>query len=181
MIKALTFDNFTIRPVSIHDGENYFLFVDNNRDRIIHFLPVTVNSNKTIDETKIYLEDRILKASQNEVFTLVICDNATDKIIGLIFIKNIEWNIPKCEFGYCIDKNYEGKGIMTKGLSLVIDECFQSMKMNKIFMRIHESNISSRRIAEKNGFIVEGILRSDFKSVEGKLLDIMYFGLLRPD
>ncbi|MCL5028997.1 MAG: GNAT family N-acetyltransferase [Bacteroidetes bacterium] len=50
--------------------------------------------------------------------------------------------------------------------------------MNKVFLRIAEDNISSRRVAEKNGFIVEGILRQDFNISEGERIDVIYYGLL---
>ena len=33
--------------------------------------------------------------------------------------------------------------------------------------------------AEKNKFKVEGVLRKDFKTSEGKLIDVMYYGLIQ--
>jgi RimJ/RimL family protein N-acetyltransferase len=53
------------------------------------------------------------------------------------------------------------------------------MGLNKIFMRIAEDNVSSRRVAEKNEFKIEGVLRKDFKTAEGKLIDVVYYGLIQ--
>ena len=41
--------------------------------------------------------------------------------------------------------------------------------------------MGSQKVATKNGFIQEGILREEFKNGEGKLEDIMYFGLIKSD
>ena len=176
----MTFDNFSLRPISKEDSRNYFSLIDSNRDRILKYFPKITNANKDIQSTISYIANRILSAEKKEFITLVISDDITKKIIGTILIKNIDWNIPKCELGFFIDQNYEGKGIITKSTSLVIENCFQAMKMNKIFIRAAEDNISSRRVAEKNGFIIEGVLRSDFKTFEGNLIDMIYYGLLRP-
>ena len=79
-----------------------------------------------------------------------------------------------------MDKNYEGKGIMARSLSLVTDVCFNETELVKFFLRIDPENISSRRVAEKAGFLVEGIIRKDFKTGDGTLKDLVYYGLLQP-
>lgn len=175
----ITFDNFTIRPICSDDVQGYFSFVDRNRERISKYFPKTISACKNIVSTMSHVSERIKLAKRKEFITLVISDNHSGEIIGTVFIKNLDWNIPKGEFGFFIDKNYERKGIITKSISFIIDYCFHTMGLNKIFMRIAEDNISSRRVAEKNGFIVEGILRSDFKTLGGNLIDVMYYGLLR--
>ena len=46
-------------------------------------------------------------------------------------------------------------------------------------MRIAEDNLPSRRVAEKNSFVIEGTLRQDFKIAKGYWIDAVYYGLLR--
>jgi ribosomal-protein-alanine N-acetyltransferase len=36
-------------------------------------------------------------------------------------------------------------------------------------------------VAEKNGFILEGIIRSDYKTTSGVVVDLMYYGLLKSE
>jgi ribosomal-protein-serine acetyltransferase len=50
-------------------------------------------------------------------------------LIGIIFIKNINWRIPEYELGYFIDKAYEGQGIMTKIIDKAFKYCFEKLKM----------------------------------------------------
>lgn len=174
----MTFDNFEIRPICIEDSSKYHLFVDQNKGRLTKYFPKTLNANKDISSTTAHIVERLRLAEKKDFFTFIILDNLLDKIVGTIFIKDLDWTIPKGELGFFIDKDYEGKGITTNAVSIISRHCFQSMGLNKVFMRIAEDNISSRRVAEKNQFKVEGVLRKDFKTSEGKLIDVMYYGLI---
>lgn len=172
----MTFDNFIIRQISTKDSKQYFSFINENRDRISRYFPKTCVATRDLAATITHISERIKLAEKREYITFVILDNISEKVIGAIFLKDIDWNIPKAELGFFIDKDYEGKGIITKSLSLVCDKCLYTLGLNKIFIRIAEDNISSRRVAEKNRFIVEGTLRNDYKTPEGVLIDVMYYG-----
>src|SRR5947208_2927366 len=126
----MTFDNFTIRQLSKGDSQNYFSLVHRNHKRISSYFPVTVKSNKNIKATVAHVELRLQLAKKKELFTFIILDDKTEKIIGTVFIKDIDWTIPKGEFGFFIDSDYEGKGIITKSISMMIDYCFGKLKMN---------------------------------------------------
>ena len=88
-------------------------------------------------------------------------------------------NISKCELFYFIDKEFEGKGIISKAVSEVINLCFNELNMNKIFICTSKVNFASQQIALKNDFVLEGTLREEFKSFEGEIEDINYYGLLK--
>ena len=105
----------------------------------------------------------------------------TNCLIGYIGIKKIDYHISKCELFYFIDKNFEGKGIISKAIYEVIGFCFKELKMNKIFICTSKINFGSQQIALKNGFVKEGTLRQEFKNFEGILEDINYYGLLKSD
>ena len=176
----LLFDHFAIRPVTMEDATDYFALIDSNRERISTYFPFTSNANTDLESTKRYLSERIAFAEKNLVTILIIKDDFTKKIAGAIIFKDVDWTIPKCELGFFMDQQFEGNGLMTKCLLLVIDFCFREAKLNKLFLRISPENLSSIRVAEKTGFMKEGIIRNDFKTGDGKLKDLIYFGLLQP-
>jgi len=175
----LTFDHYHIREVCIDDLQQYFNLIKNNREWLEDFFAGTVAITQTIEETRIHLQDVIEKAKKKNYFPFVIIDSFANALISSIQIKNLDWNIPKGELGYYIDKKYEGKGIVTKAVSLIIDFGFNELKLNKIYLRTHEENIGSRKVAEKNNFQLEGIIRNDYKTTSGNLVDLMYYGLIR--
>jgi RimJ/RimL family protein N-acetyltransferase len=176
-----TFDNFTLRLLTKNDLNNYYSLIENNRKRLEDFFAGTVAITKTIDDTRVHLDDVTEKAASNNYFPFIVIDNETGKIISSLQVKSIDWSIPKAELGYYIDVDYEGKGIVTKSINKIIDYCFRDLEMHKLYIRTHESNISSIMVAEKNGFIKEGVIRSDYKTTKGELIDVIYYGLLREE
>lgn len=96
-------------------------------------------------------------------------------------IKNIDYSLAKCELGYFIDIDFEGKGITSQAVKNVLDFCFGEIKMNKVTICTSLVNTASQRVATKHGFVQEGMLRQEFKNGKGQLEDILYFGLLKQD
>lgn len=163
------------------DLHDYYQLIENNRPRLEDFFAGTVAVTKTLEETKSHLVEVIAKAEQRNYCPFIVFDHSCDKIIASIQVKSLDWTIPKAELGYYIDENYEGKGIITRALSLIIHFCFKELQLHKLYIRTHEENVSSRKVAEKNGFVLEGIIRSDYKTSSGKLVDLMYYGLLKDE
>jgi ribosomal-protein-serine acetyltransferase len=175
-----SFDHYTLRPVLEEDLQQYFDLIDNNRKRLEDFFAGTVAATKTIDQTKTHLSDVISKHQSRKFYPYIIADNLTGELVGSIQIKSIDWNIPKAELGYYVDSRYEGKGIITRGVSILVDFAFRELKMQKLFVRTHESNIGSKLVAEKNGFKIEGLIKRDYKTTKGEVVDLLYYGLLNP-
>ena len=175
----MKFDNYIIRQVCEEDADNYFSLIDNNRKRLEDFFAGTVSKTKTPEDTKLFVSEIIKKSEAKTYLPFVIVDTSTQQIIGYIDVKSIDWNIPKAELGCFIDEKYAGQGISNKALSKITEYCFDVLKFNKLFLRTHQDNISSRRIAEKNGFEVEGVIRQDYKTTKGELVDLIYYGKLR--
>jgi len=174
----MTFDTYSIRLLKIQDLDNYFELVDTNRERLEDFFTGTVSKTKTYDDTKSFVIDMIKGANDNVYFPYLIIDNSNEKIVGFLDLKNIDWGIPKSEIGFYIDKTYAGKGITTKALNLFCDFCFSEYKFQKLFLRTHPSNISARTVSEKSGFELEGVIRKDYKTNSGEVVDLMYYGKL---
>ena len=174
-------ENYSFRLLTKGDEEAFFYLVDTNRPRLENFFAGTVARNKDLNDTRSFVRDVVEKAANGIYFPFVIIDNASENMIGYIDIKNIDWKIPKGEVGYFIDRGYEGKGIVKKVLSssMIVSLCLDDMKFNKLFLRTHEENIASRKVAEINGFRVEGTIRNDYRTTDGKLVDLIYYGLVR--
>lgn len=177
----MQFDNYTIRQLTNDDLNAYFELIETNRKRLEDFFAGTVAITKTLEETKIHLTDIVNKATKNNYFPFVVIDNSTLKIIASIQVKNVDWSIPKSELGYYIDSQYEGKGIVTKATSMIIQFCFDELKMEKLLIRTHAGNQPSIIVAEKNGFKLEGTIRKDYKTTSGDLVDLLYYGKTKGD
>ena len=172
----MTFDNFTIRLLTIQDLDAYFQLVDENRQRLEDFFTGTVSKTQTIEATRTFVTDIIQRANERTYFPYIIIDNSNDKIVGYLDLKNIDWNIPKSELGCFIDKGYTNKGIATRAFRLFCDFCFAEYKFQKLFLRTHHTNTFARWVAEKCDFEIEGVIRRDYKTTSGEIVDLIYYG-----
>jgi ribosomal-protein-serine acetyltransferase len=156
-------------------------FVENNKHRISTYFPGIVTKTTTLEETKTHIAERIEGAEKGQYMIYLIIDTLTKKFAGVIQLKDIDTNARKREFGFFVDSNYEKKGIATKSILAASNFCFNTLNLNKVFMRIAEENIASRRVAEKCGFMVEGIMRNDFMTSDNKLINLFYYELLKEE
>ncbi|WP_303315409.1 GNAT family N-acetyltransferase [Flavivirga abyssicola] len=174
----MEFDNYSIRKLNSNDVHNYFQLLENNRDRLREVFTDTVLETTTIEDTKVFLSKMKERMEGDNYLPHVVIEEKTTKFIGFIDVKHIDWNIPKGELGLYIDKDYSGKGIMTKALKLFCEYAFNKYHFAKLFLRTHTKNISMQKVAEKCGFQKEGVIRKDYKTTSGEIIDLVYYGKL---
>src|ERR671912_1610081 len=71
---------------------------------------------------------------------------------GTIGIKDIDYINKKANIGYWIGKQYQGKGIATECIKLVVNYAFDELKLEEISAYVFPDNNYSIRVLEKNGF-----------------------------
>ena len=175
----MTFDQYTIRLLALTDLDDYYTMVEKNRKRLKDFFTGTVSRTATKQDTEVFVKEILQKASDKSYFPYIIIDTTPGNIAGFIDIKNIDWTIPKAELGCYIDEDYAGKGLGAEAFGRFCDFCFEEYGFQKLFLRTHETNTAARRGAEKCGFEVEGIIRRDYKTTSGELVDLIYYGKLK--
>lgn len=177
----MRFDNYSIDTINDILPEEFNKFIDDNKDHIKRTFPVTLAHCADIKSTGIFITNNIIKEKNKEGYYFYIRDIKKLNLVGYVCIKNINKSIAKCELAYFIDKRFERKGIITKAVGKIIEFCFGELMMNKIIICTSKINIPSQNIAVKYGFQEEGTLREEFRTGEGVLEDIIYFGLLKND
>jgi len=176
----MQFEHYKLRLVEQEDADPFFLLIEDNRPRLEDFFAGTVARTRTIEDTRIYFEEIANRIEGRSYYPHILIDTSHNHFIGFMDIKSIDWNVPKAEIGYFIDSHYEGKGISTKALSLIVDFAIRTLGMRKLLIRTHSENYAARALAEKNGFQQEGIIRSDYKTSRGEAVDLVYYGLVIP-
>ena len=172
------FFNLNFRLLTNDDAPQLLALIERNRVRLRDYFPVTSGTITNLGTAYNYTDKQLKQALDKEQYLFVLADDNHD-LKGLFFIKNIDWRVPKGELAYFIDTKLEGRGIMTRTMAEIVNYSFHTLGMNKLFLLTGIDNIPSRRIAEKNGFEVEGILRKNFKITSGELVDMVYYGKLR--
>lgn len=101
----------------------------------------------------------------------------SDKLIGTCGFHNFSIENNRAEIGYDLHPDYWGKGLMTEAISCLIKYGFEILKLHRIEAFIDPCNHASRRLLQKNGLEVEGILRDYFyekeRFVDAEMLSII--------
>lgn len=87
---------------------------------------------------------------------------AEDKqLVGYVNLHGMGGRIRSGEVGYWVRTSQTGKSIATTATALIIQFGFKELKLHKIVLRAAVDNPPSWRIAEKLGFVYEGIQRDE--------------------
>ncbi len=108
-------------------------------------------------------------------------DGETWALIGSCGLHEIHWRTRAAELGIAIgDRAYWGQGYGTDAVRALIRWGFETVNLNRIFLRVFADNPRAIRAYEKAGFIKEGALRQD-EYHEGQYVDTLVMGILREE
>ena len=101
------------------------------------------------------------------------------KVVGAIGVR-INCNRKHIgEIGYFVDENYWGKGITTKAVKLIENVCFKKLKLTRIEIIMQPENIASVKVAIKNHYLKEGLLKKVVKGKDGKMKDCFLYAKVK--
>ena len=84
---------------------------------------------------------------------------AENRIIGAISLMHIDWKNKNAELGYWLGKTYWGKGYTIEAVKLILKFAFGKLKLHRVYASLFEENVASKRVLEKAGFKLEGVMR----------------------
>jgi RimJ/RimL family protein N-acetyltransferase len=172
-------DSVIIEPISKDDHLGVFRLVDAERHRLLPYFPVTCANCSDARTTRNYIKEMLLRTKRREFFCFVLRDYEGGDPIGLVFLKEFDWTIPKCETAYFISSIYERKGLTTLGVYWAVDHAFTQLGVQKVYARVAPDNLGSCKVLENCGFEREGLLRRDFRTSEGRLVDVYVYSALK--
>lgn len=105
---------------------------------------------------------------------MMICDIAGDKPLGSVYIRDIDRQHNKAEYGIFIgEASARGRGIGTAAARLMLRYCFEEEGLHRVYLRVFAGNLQAIRSYEKAGFVREGLLKDDVR-IRGEYKDIVW-------
>lgn len=100
------------------------------------------------------LVTRSRKASQESYF---VCLNETHELAGVINLNEIVRGLFQSAYlAYYAFEPFAGEGYMTEGVSLVLDQAFGPLGLNRLEANVQPRNKRSSRLVSRLGFRLEG-------------------------
>ena len=107
--------------------------------------------------------------------------NESWRLIGNCSYMGINWTDRSAEVGLFIgDKTCWNKGYGTEVMRLLLRFGFETLNLNRIFLRVDEDNKGGVRAYEKAGFVHEGRFRQATYR-DGKYCDLLFMSVLRSE
>ncbi|NNE03956.1 MAG: GNAT family N-acetyltransferase, partial [Eudoraea sp.] len=100
-----------------------------------------------------------------------------NKLMGLLILKEINWETKQGELAYCVDESFEGKGLITHAVHYISNYAFQKLQLRTLQLIVHKSNFGSIRVAEKCNYIWQRTLKEAFTPPYEEALDMELYEL----
>ena len=129
--------------------------------------------NHSLEKQKKYLNDCLIDSNIDLYGIFYV-----NKHVGNISINDINNIHKRSEITYVLgDRSYWSKGIMSASIKILVLKAKKDYKLNKLFASCANENFASRRVLEKNGFILEGT-RKKHLFFQKKWYDQLDYGLI---
>ena len=150
---TLDFDTYFIEPIQEKDAWKLCDFVTINSERLKRYFPKTLQQNLTPDLSGYFVKKKVKQYQAREEFLFKLKEKEQRTLIGLVYIKSIDWDKKRAELAYCIGYQYEGKGIMTQAVQALSNHAQKTLGLETLQIIVHKSNVGSLKVAEKSGYI----------------------------
>jgi ribosomal-protein-serine acetyltransferase len=125
-----------------------------------------------------FIRDSIAAWAEGRAFDFTIRRREDpDRHLGNVSIWHTSKQNAVAEIGYWVRSSETRNGICTEAVAHLLAVGFEELKLHRITLRIAVGNRPSERIAEKLGFLQEGVLREDVK-IGTRWVDHTIWGLL---
>lgn len=141
---------------------------------------LTWPAHESVEVSRLVAESWAAESEKEDYYQWMIVWKEINEPIGSISVVAFDSQVNKAEIGYCIGKNWWGKGIVAEALSAVVDYLFREVGVNRIEARHDVKNPRSGAVMNKCGMVYEGIARQAGRNNEG-ICDICSYGILAED
>ncbi len=160
------------------DGQTIFNILTKQRAYFSEWLPFVQFTHK-VEDSKGFVAMAIEQRKTKGEYVFKICHE--DRMVGLLGMKDTDYINKNTELGYWIAQDFQGRGIMTKAVSTLVNQLFASHKIERVQICCAVGNEKSIAIPKRLGFTLEGIKRNGEWAGNLEFRDLLVFSKLKTD
>ncbi|HEO4952969.1 TPA: GNAT family N-acetyltransferase, partial [Streptococcus agalactiae] len=165
-------ERLRLQPVEL-TNVNDFLEFSSDSETVFYMQRYKAN---TVEEAQVVLANVCMKSPLG-IYAMI--EKESQKMIGIIELEiRDEFS---AEFGYILNKNYNGKGYMTEACSKLMSIGFEHLDLERIYARFDINNKKSGNVMERIGMKKEGELRHLAKNPKGEWKTRAYYSILKEE
>ncbi len=128
-----------------------------------------VAAEQTIASAETYCRTACANFIARKDFPFLMFERATGALVGATGLHRTVWSTPRTEVGYWARVSRWGQGFVTEAVNAITGYAAQHIGAVRVDIVTDEANVASRRVAERCGFTLEGILRHERRAPDGTL------------
>ncbi|MGZ4252411.1 MAG: GNAT family N-acetyltransferase [Solirubrobacteraceae bacterium] len=170
-------DGAALLPRTTAIANAYHALLVENHERLAGWEPWAVEP-PTPERTRSSLEAKGRAWLEGKELPLAIAVGAEDRwqLVGSAGLRIDEY-LRSAEAGYWIDSSFEGRGLVTRTMSVLLDQAFGALDLARVTINTEVANDRSRSMATRLGFVEEGVRRQAIGFPDGRRDEVSY-GLL---
>lgn len=130
---------------------------------------------------ELWFENMLKRPAEEQPFAIEVRAGEGWRLIGNCGLFGIDWTVRSAEAGIFIgDKSCWNQGYGTEVMRALLTYGFGTLNLNRIFLRVDESNKGGIRAYEKAGYVHEGRFRQGTYQ-GGEYRDMLFMSVLRSE
>lgn len=170
-------EELALKLLEPSDAKRIFELTDRSRDMLREWLP-WLDFTTTVDDTTSFIKSG---AGQFELGKSLNCAIVyRGELAGIAGFNEINEAKQTAYIGYWLDREYQGKGIMTRVAAALTNYALMERGLNKVEIRAAVGNDKSRAIPERLGYTEEGTIRQG-EWLYDHFVDSVVYGMLKSE
>ncbi|PKM77698.1 MAG: GNAT family N-acetyltransferase [Firmicutes bacterium HGW-Firmicutes-15] len=166
--------NFTLREWELGDAESLVKYANNQN--IAQNLRNIFPHPYTIEDAKSFINDCINGDKTRQCIKAIVVDGEAAGSIGVLLKNDVYCK--SAEIGYWLGEYFWSKGIMSAAVKQIFKVAFNEYDIVRIFAETYAYNIGSRKVLEKAGFELEGVLKKSICK-NGQIFDSCIYAFIK--
>ena len=172
---GITIDgDLSLQLLEERHAEELFALVDRNRSYLREWLP-WLDENTSVEASRTFIRDTLRQLAAHDGFACGIWHR--QDLAGVVGLHYIDWPNRRTSVGYWVGAPYQGMGLITKALTVLLEYLFEELHLNRVEVACALENRKSRAIPERLGFQREGVLRQR-EWLYDRFVDHVVYGML---
>ena len=146
-------ERLSLRPPMLSDAESIFRSYAQDVEVVRYVIWKPHNS---VEETTVFLSDRIAAWQDNRRFSWVITQKPSADLIGMVEMRIEDF---KANLGYVIARRFWRRGFATEAVRSIVNWALSQERIYRVWAVCDVDNVASARVLEKAGMQREGVFR----------------------
>jgi RimJ/RimL family protein N-acetyltransferase len=171
-----------LRPPNAGDGSLLHAAVTESLPELRRFLASLpwVAAEQTVESAEAYCRAAQANFIARTDLPYLVFDRASGELVGATGLHRAVWTTPKVEVGYWGRTSKLRNGYISEAVAALVALAFSHLRAVRVELYTDEQNSASRRLAERCGFALEGILLNERRAPDGTLRNTCIYARIAP-